>query len=51
MPSQQLYNLKEDPGQKQNLIKKYPEKAAAMEKALRNKLDEVPAELPKVGTF
>ena len=51
MPPQQLYNLKEDPGQTQNLIKAHPEKAAAMEKVLRNKLDEVPADLPKVGTF
>jgi len=47
----QLYNLKEDPNQKNNLINEFPEKAEAMRKALQEKLSEVPANLPKVGTF
>ena len=47
----QLYNLKEDQHQKNNLINEFPEKAEAMRKALQEKLSEVPANLPKVGTF
>jgi len=47
----QLYNLNEDPYQEHNLINEYPEKAEAMRKALQEKLSEVPANLPKVGTF
>ena len=51
MKQQQLYNLKEDPYQKNNLINEYPEKAEVLQKALRQKLDSVPANLPKVGVF
>ena len=51
MKQQQLYNLKEDPYQKNNLINEYPEKAEVMQKALQEKLDSVPANLPKVGVF
>ena len=51
MKQQQLYNLKEDPYQKNNLINEYPEKAEVLQKALQEKLDSVPANLPKVGVF
>jgi arylsulfatase A-like enzyme len=47
----QLYNLKEDPYQENNLINQYSEKAEAMQKVLKERLDTVPANLPKVGSF
>ena len=37
--SRQLYNLKEDLEQKNNLINEYPEKAEAMQRALQEILD------------
>ena len=40
--SRQLYNLKEDLEQKNNLINEYPEKAEAMQRALQEMLDTVP---------
>ncbi len=51
MEQQQLYNLNEDPYQEHNLINEYPEKAEAMQQALQEKLNTVPANLPRVGTF
>ena len=39
-PAQQLYNLKEDPSQKNNRIADYPERADAMAKRIKSMLEE-----------
>jgi arylsulfatase A-like enzyme len=44
----ELYNLKEDIGETQNLAKKYPEKANALQQQLQSWLDKIQAPIPKI---
>jgi arylsulfatase A-like enzyme len=43
----ELYDLASDPGEKNNLSKKQPEKTAELERRLNEYLNTVEAELPK----